>query len=408
MVQVVDDGLFGMSRRFIAFRCDDIDNHFHYQDEDSIGSALAASSEACDFGRALTLGAFVLAKMTRNLVVLECGQAKMRKSDDKRKARVNSARVKLTRPKEGPSISSQEFLSLKKPKGDLILSIGGERVSLTSLDRVYWPDENLTKFDLLCYYLRVNKFILPFLKDRPAILQRYPRGIKAPMFFQQDLESAPAFIKTARLVNQEGRELHYAVFTTIGSLLHFVNLGTIEQHPWHSTVKHLDKPDYLMLDLDPKQAPWKNVLEVALVVKGVLDELGLPSFPKTSGSSGIHIYLPLKPKHDYAKIAAVAHGLADEVARRAPKIATTQRSLAKRQKQQVYVDAMQNARGKTIAAAYSARAKPGATVSMPLTWKQIERGVKISDFTIKNVPELVEKKGDAWKEFFDGQQSLKL
>ena len=319
-----------------------------------------------------------------------------------------SKAIKRTRQREGRGVSPEEFLALKKPKGDLILEIGGERVSLTSLDRVYWPGENLTKFELLCYYLRIESFIMRFLKDRPAILQRYPRGIKAPMFFQQDLESAPPFIKTASLINQEGRELHYAVFTTIGSLLHFVNLGTIEQHPWHSTIKHLDKPDYLMLDLDPKAAPWPNVLAVALVCKDVFDELGLPSFPKTSGSSGIHIYLPLKPKYDYGKIAAVAHALAGEVASRAPKIATTQRSLAKRQKQQVYVDAMQNARGKTIASVFSARARPNATVSMPLTWKQIEKGVKIADFTIKNVPQLVEKNGEVWAKFFDNQQSLKL
>src|SRR5256714_1117023 len=315
--------------------------------------------------------------------------------------------VKLAREKHGTTITPDEFLSLKKPKGDAILEIGDERVSLTSLDRIYWPDEKLTKFDLLCYYLRVSDLIIPFLKDRPAILQRYPRGIKAPMFFQQDTESAPAFIKTVQLVNQEGREVNYSVYTTVGSLLHFVNLGTIEQHPWHSTWQHLDKPDYFMLDLDPKQAPWQNVLEVALVCKEVLDELGLPAFPKTSGSSGIHIYLPLKPKYNYGKIAAIAEGLAAEVARRAPKIATVQRSLAKRQKQQVYVDALQNARGKTIAAAYSARAKSGATVSMPLTWKQIEKGVRISDFTIENVPQL-SKKHQSWKNFFDSRQELKL
>jgi bifunctional non-homologous end joining protein LigD len=328
--------------------------------------------------------------------------SKARKSAGK-----NVSQVKVIREKQGAAIPPAEFLALKKPKGDLILEIGGERVSLTSLDRVYWPDEKLTKFDLLCYYLKVSDLIMPFLKDRPAILQRYPRGIKAPMFFQQDTESAPAFVKTVSLVNQEGREVRYSVYTTVSSLLHFVNLGTIEQHPWHSTLQHLDKPDYFMLDLDPKQAPWQNVLEVALVCKEVLDELGLPAFPKTSGSSGIHIYLPLKPKNNYGKIAAIAEGLAAEVARRAPKIATVQRSLAKRQKQQVYVDAMQNARGKTIAAAYSARAKPGATVSMPLTWKQIEKGVKISDFTIENVPTLI-KKSQPWKNFFDSRQELKL
>ena len=312
------------------------------------------------------------------------------------------------REREGSSTTREEFLKLKAPKGDLILDIDGERVSLTSLDRVYWPDEKLTKFNLLCYYIRIESLIMPYLKDRPAILQRYPRGIKAPMFFQQDIESAPSFIKTKRLTNQEGRQLDYAVFTTIGSLLHFVNLGTIEQHPWHSTIKHLDKPDYLMLDLDPKQAPWENVLQVALVCKEVFDEVGLPAFPKTSGSSGIHIYVPLTPKYAYAKVAAVAEALASEVAQRAPGIATVQRSLAKRQKQQVYVDAMQNARGKTIAAPYSARAKPGATVSMPLHWKQIEKDVKISDFTIQNLPALVGKTGDAWKKFFESRQEIKL
>jgi len=315
--------------------------------------------------------------------------------------------VKVTRQKKGPAISAEEFLSLKKPKGDLLVEVDRQTVSLTSLDRIYWPEEKLTKFDLLCYYLKVSSHIMPFLKDRPAILQRYPRGIKAPMFFQQDTGSAPSYIQTVQLVNQEGREVNYSVYTTVGSLLHFVNLGTIEQHPWHSTLKHLDKPDYLMLDLDPKQAPWKNVLEVALVCKEVLDEIGLPAFPKTSGSSGIHIYLPLKPKHDFRKVAAIAEALAAEVARRAPKIATVQRSLAKRQKQQVYVDALQNARGKTIAAALSARAKSGGTVSMPLTWKQIEKGVKISDFTIQNVPQLI-KKNHPWKNFFENRQELKL
>jgi len=316
--------------------------------------------------------------------------------------------VKLTRQKEGPAISAEDFLTLKKPKGDLLLEIDGERVSLTSLDRIYWPEEKLTKFDLLCYYVRIGSYILPFLKDRPAILQRYPRGIKAPMFFQQDLESAPAFIKTVRLTNQEGRELDYAVFTTVASMLHFVNQGNIEQHPWHSTTKHLSKPDYLMLDLDPKQAPWENVLRVALVCREVLDELELPGFPKTSGSSGIHIYVPLKPKIEFGKVAAIAEALATEVAQRAPKMATVQRSLAKREKQQVYVDAMQNARGKTIAAPYSARAKPGATVSMPLTWKQVEKGVKISDFTIQNTAKLVEKNSGAWRTFFAAAKQLKL
>ena len=316
--------------------------------------------------------------------------------------------VKVTRQKRGTVISVPEFLSLTKPKGDLILQVGREQVAVTSLDRIYWPDEKLTKFDLLCFYLKVADYIMPFLKDRPAILQRWPRGIKAPMFFQQDTESAPAFIKTARLTNQEGRQLDYAVYSTPGSLLHFVNLGTIEQHPWHSTIKHLDKPDWVAIDLDPKKAPWENVLEVALVIKEVADEIGLTVFPKTSGSSGIHIYVPLKPTNDYERVAEFSKLLAGEVARRAPKIATVERAIAKRKTTQVYVDWMQNARGKSLASVFTARAKPRATVSMPLTWKQIEQGVKIADFTIVNVPDLLTKKGNAWATFFDERQKLKL
>jgi bifunctional non-homologous end joining protein LigD len=315
--------------------------------------------------------------------------------------------VKRTKQKRGMAVTVEEFLSLERPKGDLIVKVGREEVSVTSLDRIYWPDEKLTKFDLLTFYLKVADYIMPYLQDRPAILQRYPRGIKAPMFFQQDLDSAPEFIKTARLTNQEGRQLDYGVYSTVGSLLHFVNLGTIEQHPWHSIVKRLDKPDWIAIDLDPKRAPWENVLQVALMVKEVADEVGLEVFPKTSGSSGIHIYVPLKPTNEYDKVAEFARLFASEVAQRAPKIATVERTIAKRKSTQVYVDWMQNARGKSLAAIFTARAKPKAPVSMPLTWKQVEKGVKITDFTITNVPELL-KKSDPWAEFFNSRQALKF
>ncbi|HEY8188445.1 MAG TPA: non-homologous end-joining DNA ligase [Pyrinomonadaceae bacterium] len=316
--------------------------------------------------------------------------------------------VKHTPAKKGAALSVEEFLKLKQPKGDLMLNVEGQSVPLTSLERVYWPDEKITKYELLCYYLAVSPLMIPFLKNRPAILQRWPRGINAPMFFQQDFASAPGFIKTVHLTNQEGRELDYAVYMTTASLLYFVNLGTIEQHPWHSTTANLDKPDWIAIDLDPKKAPWENVLEVALLTKAVCDEVGLNAFPKTSGSSGIHIYLPLKPTNDYEAVAEFSRLLASEVAGRAPKIATVERTIAKRKRDQVYVDWMQNARGKSLAAVFTARAKPKATVSMPLTWKQIEKGVKISDFTVKNVPALLKKNGDAWSDFFDRRQKLKL
>jgi bifunctional non-homologous end joining protein LigD len=316
--------------------------------------------------------------------------------------------VKRSKPKRGTVVTVNEFLSLDQPKGDLSIKVGREQVSVTSLDRIYWPNEKLTKFDLLTFYLKIADYIMPYLQDRPAILQRWPRGINAPMFFQQDLDTAPQFIKTARLTNQEGRQLDYGVYSTTASLLHFVNIGTIEQHPWHSTVKRLDKPDWIAIDLDPKKAPWQNVLQVALVVKEVADAVGLEAFPKTSGSSGIHIYVPLKPTNEYDKVAEFARLFASEVARRAPRIATIERTIAKRKSTQVYVDWMQNARGKSLAAPFTARAKPGATVSMPLEWKQISKGVEIKDFTITNVPDLLKKKGDAWKNFFASRQSLRF
>ena len=316
--------------------------------------------------------------------------------------------VKRSKSKRGTVVTVDEFLSLDHPKGDLIVKVGREQVSVTSLDRVYWPNEKLTKFDLLTFYLKIADYIMPYLQDRPAILQRWPRGINAPMFFQQDLDTAPEFIKTARLTNQEGRQLDYGVYSTTASLLHFVNIGTIEQHPWHSTVKRLDKPDWIAIDLDPKKAPWQNVLQVALVVKEVADEVGLEAFPKTSGSSGVHIYVPLKPANEYDKVAEFARLFASEVARRAPRIATVERTIAKRKSTQVYVDWMQNARGKSLAAPFTARAKPGAAVSMPLEWKQISKGVEIKDFTIVNVPELLKKKGDAWADFFESRQTLRF
>jgi bifunctional non-homologous end joining protein LigD len=313
---------------------------------------------------------------------------------------------KVTKESDAPLVSLEEFLALEKPKGDLNVEVDGVHVSLTSLDRIYWPKEKITKYELLRYYVQISDQILPFLKDRPAILQRYPRGIDAPKFFQHNVESAPRYIKTKRMTNEEGRELDYAIYTSLASLMYFVNLGTIEQHPWNSTVKSLQRPDWIVIDLDPKDAPWKNVLRVASTARTVFEERNLKAYVKTSGSSGIHIYLPVERKYTYARVAKFAEEIANEIADRAPKIATTERNIAEREKQQIYVDWLQNARGKSVAAPFTVRAKPKAPVSMPLEWDQIEEGVKITDFTLKNVPELVEKNGNPWEDFFDSRQEI--
>jgi len=316
------------------------------------------------------------------------------------------ARIKRTAAPEGAVLSVDEFLSLKNPSGDVAVEIENARVALTHLDRVYWPTERITKFDLLCYYIRIFPFIDPFLRNRPAILQRYPRGIAAPKFFQHDLQSAPPYLQAVRMRNEEGREIDYAVYTGLPSLLHLVNLGTIEHHPWHSTIDRIDRPDWLVIDLDPRGAPWENVLKAARVTRAVFDGWGLSVYPKTSGSSGIHLYLPLEPIYDYDAVALFAEVVANEVALRVPEIATVERVPSARKKGQVYIDWLQNARGKSMAAPYSARAKRGATVSMPVTWEEIDEAVQIADFTIRNVPKRLKSKRDRWRGFFEHRQRL--
>jgi bifunctional non-homologous end joining protein LigD len=339
-----------------------------------------------------TAGTTVAEKMAR--------APRITKSKEKANRRVRSSKT------TAQSVSLEEFLGLRNPKGDLNLEVDGVHLSLTSLDRIYWPNEKITKYELLRYYAQMRDHILPFLENRPAILQRYPKGISEPKFFQHDLENAPAFIKTKRLRNEEGRELHYAVYTSLASLLYFVNLGTIEQHPWNSIVRRLQKPDWIVLDLDPKESPWKNVLKVALTARKVFEQRGLKAFVKTSGSSGIHLYLPLEPKYTYSTVAKFAGQLAAEIASHVPMIATTERSLADREKAQVYVDWLQNARGKSVAAPFTVRAKPKAPVSMPLEWKQIEGGVKITDFTLRNVPSLLSSPMGPWNDFFNSRQEI--
>jgi bifunctional non-homologous end joining protein LigD len=315
-------------------------------------------------------------------------------------------RANPTPPRADQVVSTTTFLRQPSAARDLKLRVGRMVVEVTSLDRVYWPDDGYTKGDLLRYYLTVGKTILPYLKDRPTILKRYPNGIGAPMFFQHNVENAPDLLKTVELESETGRAINYAVYSDLASFIYLVNMGTIEQHPWHSRVGDLDHPDYVVFDLDPHGAPFANVRQVALVMRDVLNELKLTGYPKTSGSAGIHIYVPLRRRYGYEEVARFAEQVSERVAERVPRIATVERRLAERKQDQVYVDWQQNARGKAAAAVYTVRAKPGASVSTPVTWQEIARGFEIGDFTIKTVPPRLTKKGDLWKDMFKDRQTL--
>ncbi|HXG92643.1 MAG TPA: non-homologous end-joining DNA ligase [Blastocatellia bacterium] len=323
-----------------------------------------------------------------------------------RKSSSTKRRVTKTKTNEKDVISQAAFLRKQKLEGDITVKIGRNTVEVTSLDKTYWPDEGYTKGDLIRYYLEVGRYIMPYLKDRPTILKRYPNGIGDGMFFQHNIESAPEVLKTVELESEQGRLLNYAVYTDLASLIYLVNIGTIEQHPWHSRTANIEHPDYIVFDLDPKGAPFKNVLKVALAMRDVLKDLKLTGYPKTSGSSGVHIYVPVRPRYEYEEVADFAEALSNRAAERAGKIATVERRIAERKKNQVYVDWQQNAKGKAAAAVYTARAKPGATVSAPVTWQEIARGFEIKDFTIETIPPRLKKKGDLWKEMLKDKQAL--
>jgi DNA ligase D-like protein (predicted ligase)/DNA ligase D-like protein (predicted polymerase)/DNA ligase D-like protein (predicted 3'-phosphoesterase) len=316
------------------------------------------------------------------------------------------AQRKLSEPEIAETISVGALLKRKQLAGNVGLKIGQHTVALTHLDKRYWPKEKIGKGELIRYYLQIGKTIMPYLKDRPAILKRYPNGIEEESFFQHDVTVAPAFLKTVLLENEQGRKLHYAVYTDLASLIYLVNLGTIGQHPWLSRVDKLDRPDYVAFDLDPKGAPFGNVLKVARLMKQVLDELEVTSFVKTSGSSGIHIFVPIKRRYTFEQTMDWAAQVSLAVAARNSKIATTERRLAEREKTQVYVDWQQNARGKSIAAPYSVRPKPKATVSAPVSWEEIEAGFKLTDFTIATMPARIERLGDLWTNLLRTQQTL--
>jgi len=329
-------------------------------------------------------------------------------SNGKTKAKSNGATRRTTTRTAGAVPASSAFAK-QAWSGDLELRLGSEQVALTHLDRVYWPAEQITKFELVRYYWRVGATLLPHLKDRPLILKRYPNGVDAPPFFQHDVavETLPAFVKTYTSESEEGRSIDYVLCQNRATLLYLANLGTIAMNAWNSRVGSIDRPDWMVFDLDPGQVDFGVVCQAALAIKDALDQLGLKSLAKTSGSRGIHVVVPLKSVHPYEQVAELAERIARQVADERADIATVERSKRSRPSDKVYVDFLQNARGKSVASAYSVREHPGATVSAPLDWREVKACRDMAAFNINTMPARLKRRGDLFKGVLNSKQELK-
>lgn len=281
---------------------------------------------------------------------------------------------------------------------DQKVMVEGHELSFTNLNKVYWKKEGYAKLDLINYYDQIADYILPYLKDRPESLRRNPNGIAGKSFFQKDVKDMPPdWIKTEMIFSESNdKDIKYLICQNRATLLYLANLGCIELNPWHSRVGSLDYPDYLIIDLDPHEISFEKVIEAALIVKDVLDELKIPSYCKTSGSSGLHIYVPLGAKYDYDQAKNFAHVLVSLMHQRSASFTSLERSPAKRRRK-VYLDFLQNRFGQTIAAPYCVRPKPGATVATPLHWEEVKKGLSPSQFTIRNILDRLKDTGDILK-----------
>jgi bifunctional non-homologous end joining protein LigD len=241
-------------------------------------------------------------------------------------------------------------------------------------------------------------------------MKRYPTGISGISFHQHDVDEVPEYVRTVALLSEDGgpHRVDYIVCDNLETHLYTANFGAIERHPWHSQVKRLEFSDWFVFDMDPgDEVEFSTICEAAVITRDVISQMGLRSYAKTSGSRGIHVYVPIKPKYTYDQVFELARFIASRVAEANPQFATIERTKQKRKSHQIYVDYMQNAYGKSVVAPYSVRPKRGATVSMPLEWKEVEKQkIAIEDFTIKNAISRIKKKGDIFKDVLGNRQSL--
>jgi bifunctional non-homologous end joining protein LigD len=285
--------------------------------------------------------------------------------------------------------------------------IGGHEVAVSNPDKIFFPEPRLTKGDLIQYYLDVAASALPHLRRRPFHMVRYPHGVDGDFFHQKRVPSHPDFVGEQFVRFPSGHSTVFAVIDNEAALAWVINLGCIELHTWHSRVPDIEKPDYLLIDLDPsREGQWAYVREIALVVRDVMEELGLPAYPKTSGATGLHIMAPIRPELAFPDVRRFAKALAEEVERRVgdQEVATTTWRVAERRG--VFVDFGQNSRDKTIAAAYSVRPTSDARVSAPLLWDEV-RDVDRAAFTIPTMRQRIEAVGDPMAGMWRRKASLR-
>lgn len=309
------------------------------------------------------------------------------------------------KPKVTPKLSAKnQSQSEEKTK----TSIDGGRVEFSNLDKVFWPKEKITKGDVIAYYESVAQYILPYLKDRPESLRRTPDGIKSDGFFQKNVAGmVPKWIKTRKIKSESKSEsIEYLICNDKETLLFLANYGCIEMNPWSSRVGSLNNPDYIIFDLDPKGAPMKNIVTTALKVKEILDRLKIPAYIKTSGGNGLHVFIPVKPIYSYEQTREFSHLISQMVHRDLPKITSLERMPDKR-KGKVYLDFLQNGKGKTMASIYSLCPREGAGVSMPLEWHEVNDKLDLKKFNIHTVSKRLAEKGDLWENFFKDAIDLK-
>lgn len=307
---------------------------------------------------------------------------------------------------EDVSVEDKEGFDMEKDKE---LKFGNKKVRLSNLDKIYWPKEGISKGDLLNYYEWVSDYILPFLKDKPISMNRFPNGIESPNFFQKDVDPAkiPNWLKTTEVFSEStNKTIDYLLCNDKASLLYIVNLGSIEINPWLSTYKKPNKPEFVVLDLDPNGAKWEDVISVALTAKSIFDHAEIPTFIKTSGSSGLHILVYLGAKYEYEIARNFMQFIAEMIHQEHNNSTSIVRDPKKR-KGLIYLDYLQNKEGQTIVAPYSARPKPLATVSTPLNWEEVTNDLSIQDFTIFNIKDRVENIEDPWKNIRNSKVDIK-